>query len=368
MVDRIPPEMLQTPPPPGSQFIPADGGPPIPVGGPPMGGAMPPMDPAMMPMGGGAQLPPMMPGGMQPAMPPQAPPPPPIDITQFMPQPDMVNMMGMMAPDPEPLDPESIIKELEPKYPAWLYKVNKETGDREISPPPKPDKGTFQNWSQADHMLHAALLSRFRSDLDFYRRNDAAVFKTYDVETDEPFFSAEPKIQVNKLCNMLSGIERRVSWPFQSEDERRDAQSLEDWALYLVDRFKQQHGTAGMNADLDWEVFFSAAVYGRIIARILPDPDDWEFPWKFRLMDPAACFPTPGDKWGLLRMTTIEQMTLGRALDGFDPDGRRKLNGKMRKHYASTKQGSADKGLDLDREIEVTEVWTRWHHNVDIDG
>lgn len=287
-------------------------------------------------------------------------------------------MMGMGPMPPEPgMMEEPIIPELdflalaqeamaEPEYPAWLYKVDKKTGQKVLTPPKKPTQEACESWAKSDHILYGLLLTRFARDLAIYRQDNTAVFDLFDPEQDEAFVSIEPTVQVNKLANMIGSTPHRVSWPFRNQDQLQAAQDAEDWATHFIEQWERVHRQGG-NGPLKWEASFSAALYGRICARVVPDPDDNDFPWKVDLMDPATCFPMFGDKWGLLRMTRIYRDTLGRVVDGYDPTGERGLHRKFTKHYLGKNHGG-DTQLDYDREVEVVEVWTRWHRYVSVDS
>jgi len=262
---------------------------------------------------------------------------------------------------PEPLSLEELIEDLSPKYPAWLYKWDA-NGQKVLRPPKTPGKERMASWAEQDHLLHSVLLERFRSDLTFYRQSETEVFASFNEAEDNAFYSTEPTVQVNKLCNMLSGIPPRISFPWRDKRGEEEAQAMEDWGRHLIAKWSEMHRSAD-NGELQWELLFSAAIYGRMVARVLPDPDDYSFPWKIDLLDPSTVFITPGDKWGPLRAVQVYHETLEHALDNFGEDGRHKLRSKFIKHYNVN-----DRDLDEDKMVEVKQVWTRWSHHVSVDG
>ena len=248
----------------------------------------------------------------------------------------------------------------EPKYPSWLYKIDRKTGQRTLSPPRKPESGMFKSWATKDQSDYALLLLRFIQDLTFVRQREAGVFDTHREEFGEAFSSPEPWTQLSKLCTMVSSIPPKPEWRFKTEKERKASQAAEEWFYYICEQWKIQHRGHG-NGDLDWDMMFNAGVYGRMVSHVIPDPEDPTLPWKIELCDPGSCFPVWGDKYGLLRMTRIYKSTRGEILDSLDPTGEKKLEKKI---------FGIDKNADIDLTAEVTvqDVWTRWSRYLDVDG
>jgi len=266
-----------------------------------------------------------------------------------------------MGPPPPPPSPEELVMgmvdDLMPIYPKWI-KFGANGTPTNIR---KPSVAQCQSAITSDEMKFQRLVQRFLDDLRFYRKENSTIFDSLDPTDIELFTSTEASIQVDKVANMIHAIETQVQWAWSTEEEEEYAQIMEDWAKFFEETINQYHRFGG-NADLKWDMAFSRLVYGRIVSRVLPDTADPDFPWDYRLYDPATVFPTFGTKRGLVRVSCVYEETLDRVLQTFDTDDRN-LDAAFRKHYAKREIDA-----DLNHIGTLKEYWDPWYRYVEFDG
>jgi len=262
---------------------------------------------------------------------------------------------------PEPVLPPEEVDDLKPIYPAWLMDRNPRSETfGEVKPPKKPTPEFCRDAIATDERRHQNLIDRFRDDLRTYRLMDESMFEDLDPNDVELYTSAEPAFQVEKLANMVSGIDHIIQFPSKTQEEETDAQTLENFAYHFLDEVDTHH-RAGGNAAYKWDLAFYRAVYGRMITRVLPDPTDPDFPWDVRMYDPATVFPVFGTKRGLVRVSCVYTETLDKVLQtyGDDPDV----------HKALVKKYTDEEGhVQLDRVGVVKEYWDAWWRWAEFDG
>jgi hypothetical protein len=151
-------------------------------------------------------------------------------------------------------------QDFEPKYPSWLYSTNKETGERELSPPPTPKADRFKDWIQGDVLAYGDLLGRFRDDLMMYRRLGVSVSPQFDPDVDSAFVSDEAAIQVNKIAAMLAGTPHTVNYTWRSSKQQKQAQAMEAFDLWFLEQWDSIHRAEG-NSELKWDLIWSALIY-----------------------------------------------------------------------------------------------------------
>jgi hypothetical protein len=269
---------------------------------------------------------------------------------------------GARAPILPAQAPRAEVDDLEPVYPSWVYRTDKETGERVVSPPKKPTAAQWNSWIAADEMLWGDTVARFDKDLASFRGKANAVFHDFDPAKDTDYPSTEWAVQTTKLATMIGTTPPRVRHRGRTKAEDKAAQDLEDADLWFLERWKQLHAAQG-GGPLLQDMAFSAGQFGRIIAQCFCDPTDPDFPWLPALMDPRTCYPFFGDKHGLVRMTRKFTDTLGRVIDVFDPDGSEKL---LKKWCKGNKKDVND--LDLTQEVQVSDCTNRWYRFVTVDG
>lgn len=265
---------------------------------------------------------------------------------------------------PEPVLPPEMVDEpddLAPIYPAWLIDRNPRSETfGQVKPPKKPSPEFCRDAVATDERRHQSLIDRFREDLRTYRLMDESMFEDLDPNDVELYTSAEPAFQVEKLANMISGIDHIIQFPSKNQDEETGAQTLENFAYHFLEEVDTHH-RAGGNAAYKWDLAFYRAVYGRMVTRVLPDPTDPDFPWDVRLYDPATVFPVFGTKRGIVRVSCVYSETLDKVLQtyGDDPD----VHERLLKKYTDE-----DGSVQLDRVGTVREYWDVWYRWAEFDG
>lgn len=172
-----------------------------------------------------------------------------------------------------------------------------------------PEAGYIMDVARQDLNRYMVLLQRFQHDLVLYRqKHPDNVPPIFDPLKEMAFKTATISNIVNKLTNMSSAGDWRWVIPFQDEKSKEGSQIVENWLSYVRQCEEEYYSLGGGDADLQWDEFWYLYQYGRVVARILPDPGDQHHPFNESLLDPSTCFPTFGDsKEGMVRMTRIYQ-------------------------------------------------------------
>lgn len=228
----------------------------------------------------------------------------------------------------------------------------------------KPTIQEIEASVQRDQLRYQSTVTRFSRDVALFRQHDSALPKSWKMDREDIVRSAEFSTLVNKLSNMFSkgGITYKV--PYDTEDQRKSSQIIED-ALYQLRKLsKRQYGTLGGNLQRD--EFFYMFLYGRYVKRILPDLNDRRYPYADALLDPATCFPVfGGPKKGMIRMTRKYTQTVGDVITTYGeavPDLEKKLAKKLGYDtYASSSEYLNETG-------EVVEYWDSWWRYVTFRG
>ena len=276
-----------------------------------------------------------------------------------------------MPPAPTPIRPDLVIPPMggpgfdpEPVYPAWLYRIDPNTGERELSPPPEPREDQLKDWAQNDAMLYGERNRRFLKDLRLYRQLNIGVGNQFNPDTDDVFISSEAAIQINKVAAMISQSPHRIAYPWRTTQEREAASRMEAFALWFVESWMLHHRNG--TGDLKWDLAWYALIYGRTVTQVGCDLDDGDFPWWVEVHDPATCFPVYGKgKHGLIRMTRRYTATTGDILDELDPTGEKGLAKDLGATKNTRRKGN---DLDLTQDRQVEEIHTRWHRWMAVDG
>ena len=178
---------------------------------------------------------------------------------------------------------------------------------------PRLDHGTWQEIANLDQEHYAELTRRFSRDLALYRQRISAKPPGFDNKREIAFRSATLSNIVNKLTNMSAPLDCRFNVPFKDESSKRNSQIMENWYSYLRTCAKIEYSLTGGQSSLQWAEFFYLFLYGRVCARILPNPGKPDHPFSEELIDPATVFPVwGGASEGLIRVTHRRQMS---ALD-----------------------------------------------------
>lgn len=227
---------------------------------------------------------------------------------------------------------------------------------------PMPDEGHTDQAITSDQQRYQRLLARFAYDLAMYRQKSPPnVPPGFDWQKEIAFKTATISNIVNKLTNMSSAADWRYIIPFKDEQSKNNSQIAENWLTYLRKCEVNAYSRGGGSASLQWDEFWYLFQYGRVVARILPDPSDLNHPFHEDLIDPAVCFPLFGNtKEGLIRMTMTYDAKVSdviRTFGRYDPNLQNKIIAKL----GYTRQ---DVGLYLNENGTVTEYWDTWNRRV----
>jgi hypothetical protein len=267
---------------------------------------------------------------------------------------------AMASPRPAYRPPP--IDDLEPEYPAWLYRTDPETGRRVVRPPKKPTTAQWNSWVTSDEQVWGETVNRFDRDTAAFRGKQSQVFEDFDPAHDTPYESTEWAVQTTKLAFMIGTTPHKIRYRGRTTAEDTAAQDMEEADEWFLRVWAKAHASGG-GGNLKVDMAMSAAQFGRIIVQCFCDPNDPDFPWSPALMDPRTCFPVFGDKHGLVRMTRVFTDSLGRALETFDPEGENRVLSKWKRSRKVD-----DNDLDLTQEVRVVDCANRWYRYVTIDG
>lgn len=244
---------------------------------------------------------------------------------------------------------------------------------------PKAERKGYVPLPSAEYMRLVALqdqnewrdvIGRFGRDVRLYRqRHPLNVPPLFNALKDVPFRDATISNVVNKLTNMASSADWQHIVPFKDEKSKENSQIVENWLDYQRQCEVESYAIKGGDASLQWAEFWYFFVYGRAVARILPDPEDTNHPFNEDLLSPATCYPTFGDtKEGLVRMTRIYE---ARVVDVINTYG--KWNAKQGKNLeASLKEAIGYRSERADEFYfqtgQLVEYWDTWNRGVTFRG
>lgn len=337
---------------------------------PPMGGPLPP---AMPP------APPPMASGMAPDMALGAAPPPSEgtlllmvaeefetasdeDLKKFLSEapadeikhllralelanPELVDrFQGLLAEitDPGPKYPKD--------YPRWFKR------------PPKPRPGEVESMVGIDEGEYTDYRDRVQRTMEWITQMRYGTFSRQK-KTDEPWFSAALSADHNARSFLVGGITPKYRKRPLNRAMEADAQKCEDFLGYCRQQHEIQHAES-FNGELGIDEAKYLDTHGMLVTKVMMDPADESFPFILELMDPTTCFPVPGGRHGLQRLTRRYTTTVAKALDAFDTDG--SLIGKITKTRNDTDGREVRRSLHS--EVEVYEYYDRWWMYVAVDG
>ena len=357
MLAALGPQSGLPPIPPGGQMIIP---PPMPPGlGPPPGmlamqgmpdlqsmlmgnpvGGIPPMPP------GGGMNPPGMPGPLGPFPTPMGEPVPPSSLADPL-QDELV--MAMLF---EQYQTEMEEKEADKKGPfheEWYT-------DAKEALYPKPDLDEVIHKAQLDKARYQGLIDRFGEDIDLLSDNAdmVGVFKDFDPESEESWYSSALTAEKNLMKAKIAGIDPGFSMVHQASTDKDHVQDVEDFLYAAFDEAKRQY-TNAHGGDYRMAVAEHSLVYGRIIQRNLPD---WKgetrngVPFVQTLIDPATCFVTREGHRGIGTVTRWYVQALGDLMADQPKHSKTIRNKLMSKEIEGRRRQLTD-------EVEVIELWNR---------
>lgn len=233
----------------------------------------------------------------------------------------------------------------------------------------KPEASQIRATANRDQDRYRIVIERMSRDVSLYRQHAGGRPKSFHPSLDQEVRSSQLSTLVNKLANMMGGMDQIISVPWDTVPEEKAAQRIED-ALYQQRKLaKRQHTRDAGGENLQRMEFFYLLLHGRYAKRILPDSSDLRFPYADLLCDPSTCFPTfGGPKKGLIRMVRKFSATMGEIISTYsmsDPNIERRL---LREFGYDTNTAA---GEWWNIEGEVIEYWDEtWHYvsyrNVDV--
>lgn len=230
-----------------------------------------------------------------------------------------------------------------------------------IEPEPKkrrkPDIDLIVGIANSLELMYSERNSRINRDIALYRQDVSFVPGDFDKRHDTPVVSAKIPNLVNKLANMLAAPEPRVIIPFSDELSKISSQAMENFGYWCRKLTKKYYSRSG-GGNLQWDEMFYLLLHGTLVARILPDTNDRDYPFTFSLINPAQCYPYfKGDKAGLDTMVHKYQATAADVIGTFAVDD------------ADEKRLLREMGFDSDTDVrdfheqegETIEYWdTEW--------
>jgi hypothetical protein len=217
----------------------------------------------------------------------------------------------------------------------------------------KPDAGVALGCVHLDREVWAPTVSRFARDLTLYRQMLQHGPPGFSSRTDVNFPSSQLSNVINKLTNMCGSLKMGVRVPDWDVPSRVRAQKVENYLRYCR-AYEEKLYARGVSGQVQWDEFFYAFLYGRIVKRVLPDTTDGRYPYKVTLLDPSSVYPTLGDeKRHLLRLTRCYQSTVGEVIATYgqnDPTVEAKIRDKLGYDRDSLFEY-------LNTEMEVKEYW-----------
>lgn len=258
-----------------------------------------------------------------------------IDISNIEPGPPM----GEALASPEEEEPSTSARESAPKK----QRKPKPPADAEIL-----DTATFlkEYWRPRN--------IRMEDDQELYELvlhpDDSEAADEYAVEK---LVDNGPYTLVEKLTQILSGEEPKVSVPSPDPAQEGEAERVEEmlrwWRVEADRRHRRQ-----LNHPLAYDEDKFVVLRGWIASRITLNPDDPEFPWRYRLIDPINVYPQlDGD--GLKAVYHIFRDTVDNVVADY-PEAETPLRRKLGSGYRPRV------------EVEVISYWDADWHVVFVDA
>lgn len=276
----------------------------------------------------------------------------PIPAGAAVPAPEAV-MGGMPMADPNVAGPpgteyDQVLNQLLAQ-PAKPKPIKKELNI------PRPSVDLVRAIANSLELLYQDRNLRINRDIALYRQQVSMVPSDFDGRADYPVVSASIPNLVNKLASMLSAPEPRIMVPFSDEQSKLSSQAKENFGYWCRKLTKKYYSRSG-GANLQWDEMFYLLLHGTLVARILPDEEDADYPFYFSLLDPSTCYPQfKSDKGGLQTMVRRYQST---ALDVVNTYARGDISEKTILK-AIGYDGDADLREFYEEEGETIEYWDK---------
>lgn len=292
------------------------------------------------------EMPPGLPGPLDPMigqMEPELPPDNPVDPVMQ----EMIDRLDHILSQTEE-DGEEDLGE-GPIYPYWYDEDDY----------PEPDQGQIEQVLEWEKERHQEWAARVQEDLLRYFGKITGVFKDFNEDAEETFRSTTMTNEVNLGANYIATIPP-VYKPVWINPEDRDEASRKAALLDAIRRGAvRQHSRAG-NGLLARDEAFMLLVFGCVCSLNLLNLDDPDYPIRHRLINPLGAFPQFADDRGLARMILNYSTTIGKlngALGGKEGKVLSQLKAKWNEQNKPAKGAT----FEASTTIEVTEYWDpRW--------
>lgn len=226
----------------------------------------------------------------------------------------------------------------------------------------KPDVGDIQMWANVDSAHWGGRNDRISRDVMIYRQHEGGTPSDFDPEYDIQWISAAMSNLVNRLANMMGGLDPVYESQYRDEATEDASQAIENfgyWSRGLDRRYYARSSSGNLQRD----EFFYLLLHGAIAMRVLPDVADEHYPFTVSLLDPSTCYPTwGGPKSGLTRMIRIYNQSVSEILDTYErftPGLAKKLLGR----FGKGNDGSAA-GEFMNQQVEIIEYYDSTYRGV----
>lgn len=227
----------------------------------------------------------------------------------------------------------------------------------------KPTQDQIAHVASRDESRYRETMQRMSRDLAIYRQDEVGLPADFLASRDRAAHSAAVSNLVNRIANGFSGGKIYFKAPWDTTQEEKSSQIMEDACYNWYQRWSRAYAVGG--GELIRDIFWYMLVYGRVVIRTLPDPDDDKFPFNIDLIDPATCYPTFGSgKKGLVRMIRKLQVTVGEVITGYGLSDREQRKLLQDLGYSATT--SAEDYWDV--EGELIEYYDSWWRSVTFMG
>jgi len=230
----------------------------------------------------------------------------------------------------------------------------------------KPDMDDIFARAQSDKSFYTRRNNRFARDTEIFRQWQSGVPSRFDETEDVRWIGSAMSNLVNRMSNMMGGLEVYIEAPYKDDLGEESAQKIEDFLYNCLDYERRIYAQGG-GASIQRDKFFYLFLRGWLVARILPDLNDRDYPFASALLDPSTCYPIWGDdKVGMERMTRIYVQTASELIATYGPYNK-SLQNNMLTNITSGSQVTI--GEFLTKEYTVIEYWDRkWRGVMTMDG
>ena len=230
----------------------------------------------------------------------------------------------------------------------------------------KPSVSLIKTICNSDYDRFSERLYVMAEDVAMYRQHTSGKPLGFHPSRERAVKSAAISNLVNKLSNMFSGTKVIAKAPYDTTDDEKSSQNVEDAYYYIRKKMKQEYAKSTGGGNLQRDEYFYMLLEGSCVYRVLPDVEDPEYPFNITLLDPATCFPTFGNgKNGMIRMVRKYRATVGAvvtAYAGIIPSAQAKFAKKL--GYSNY----ADLSEYMNEEGDVIEYYDRWWRYVEFMG